>query len=90
MHRALVGVTDHHLFAASHQHTAKGLNQPYAYSYVFAYAMDLPKGTTSLTLPTNDKVRVLAVSVARTAPDVNPAQPLFDKLKHEDVQTAMK
>ena len=75
---------------ASHHHTAQGLNQPYAYTYIFAYAMDLPKGTTTLSLPSNDKVRVLAVSVARTPPEVQPAQPLFEKLRHEDVQTAMK
>ena len=71
---------------ASHHHTAQGLNQPYAYSYVFAYAMDLPKGTTSLTLPSNDKVRVLAVSVAKTAPPITVAEPLFDTLKHQEPQ----
>ena len=65
---------------ASHHHTAEGLNQPYAYSYLFAYAMDLPSNAKTLTLPANDKVRILAISVAREEPGVTPAQPLYDTL----------
>jgi alpha-mannosidase len=53
----------------SHHHTAEGLNEPYAYSYLFAYAIDLPAGAKTLTLPNDDKIRVLAVSVE----DGNPA-----------------
>lgn len=75
---------------ASHHHTSKGLNQPYAYSYFFAYAIDVPKGAATLTLPGNEHVRVLAVSMAKTGPDVTPAEPLFDTLQHDTVQTAMK
>jgi alpha-mannosidase len=66
---------------ASHHHTAAGLNEPYEYSYLFAYAMDLPAGTRKLTLPMNDKVRVMAVSVAEEQPEVKPAQPLYDTLE---------
>ena len=29
---------------ASHHHTREGLNEPYQYSYLFAYSVDLPKG----------------------------------------------
>jgi alpha-mannosidase len=65
---------------ASHHHTPDGLNEPYAYSYLFAYEMELPAGATTLTLPTNYDIRVLAVSVAHQAPDVTPAQPLYDTL----------
>jgi alpha-mannosidase len=64
----------------SHHHTAEGLNEPYQYSYLFAYAIDLPAGAKTLTLPTNDKVRVLAVSVADEGPLVKPAQALYDTL----------
>ena len=69
---------------ASHHHTPQGLNQPYAYSYIFAYAMDVPKGATTLTLPSNEHVRVLAISVAKTGPDVTPAEPLFDHAAARD------
>ena len=65
---------------ASHHHTAAGLNEPYQYSYLFAYAIDMPAGATALSLPNNDKIRVLAVSVAEANPKVTPAQPLYDVL----------
>ena len=64
----------------SHHHTADGLNEPYQYSYLFGYAIDLPAGAKTLTLPNDDKVKVLAVSVADEGPLVKPAQPLYDTL----------
>ena len=64
----------------SHHHTAEGLNEPYQYSYLFAYAIDLPANAKTLTLPNNDKVKVLAVSVADEGPLVKPAQALYDML----------
>ena len=64
----------------SHHHTADGLNEPYQYSYLFAYAIDLPAGARTLTLPKNEKVKVLAVSVADEGPVVKPAQTLYDTL----------
>jgi alpha-mannosidase len=64
----------------SHHHTATGLNEPYEYSYLFAYSIDLPANAKTLTLPDNDRIRVLAVSVAKENPEVKPAQPLYDTL----------
>ena len=46
---------------ASHHHTADGLNTPYQYSYLFAYALDVPASARTLTLPKNDKIRILAI-----------------------------
>ncbi len=66
---------------ASHHHTREGLNQPYEYSYLFAHALDLEPGASTLTLPDNDKIRILAVSVAYEEPAVTPAQALYDTLK---------
>lgn len=65
---------------ASHHHTADGLNEPYEYSYLFAYAVDKPANARTLTLPTNDKIRILAVSVAEENPALKPAAPLYDML----------
>jgi alpha-mannosidase len=64
----------------SHHHNAAGENVPYRYSYLFAYPIDLPAGTKTITLPVNDKIRVLAMSVANENPAVEPAQPLYDVL----------
>lgn len=65
---------------ASHHHTAEGLNEPYQYSYLFAYSIPLSGSEHTLTLPENDRVRVLAVSVADENPRVTPAEPLYDTL----------
>lgn len=75
---------------ASHHHTSQGLNEPYRYSYVFAYAMDVPPGAKQLTLPNNSNVRVLAMSVAHTNPGVDVARPLFDTLRHTDAPKEME
>jgi alpha-mannosidase len=64
----------------SHHHDAAGKNVAYAYSYLFAYALELPPGATTLKLPDNDNVRILAISVASENPETGPAQPLYDVL----------
>ena len=61
----------------SHHHNVVGENVSYSYSYLFAYAIDLPAGTKTMTLPDNDKIRVLAVSVADENQAVKPVQPLY-------------
>ena len=64
----------------SHHHNVAGTNVSYAYSYLFGYAIDMPSGTKTIKLPDNDKVRILAISVADENPAVQPAQPLYDVL----------
>jgi alpha-mannosidase len=63
---------------ASHHHDAEGANVPYAYSYLFAHTFDLPASARTLTLPDNDRVRVLAVTVVDEGPRVRVAQPLVE------------
>ena len=66
---------------ASHHHTPAGLNERYQCSYLFAYSMELPPHTRTLTLPNNNNIRILAISVGRENPEVKPAQPLYDTLQ---------
>jgi alpha-mannosidase len=65
---------------ASHHHTASGLNQPYEYSYLFAYPVEVAGGAKTITLPSNDKIRILAISTAEQNPSIAPVQPLYDTL----------
>jgi alpha-mannosidase len=65
---------------ASHHHTANGWNEPYQYSYLFAYAIDVPENARTLTLPVNDKICVLALTSVNGSPKTVPAQPLYDAL----------
>ncbi len=72
---------------ASHHHDAAGKNVPYSYSYLFAYSLDLPPGAKTLRLPKNDKIRILAISVANENVEAKPAQPLYDMLPSPDAGT---
>ena len=63
---------------ASHRHTASGANEAYAYCYLFAYVLDSPSDAAALTLPKNEKIRVLAVTVADEPGHVRPVQNLVD------------
>ena len=47
---------------ASHRHTPDGKNEAYAYSYLFAYTIDVPPDAKTLTLPNNDNVRIMAIT----------------------------
>ena len=69
---------------ASHHHTRAGLNEPYQYSYLFAYSIDIPANAHSLTLPHDDSIRILAISAAKENPEITPAAPLFDMLRSND------
>ena len=64
-----------------HHHDAAGVNVAYRYAYLFAYAIDLPEGAKRVTLPKNDKVRILAMSVAEKNAAVTAVQPLYDVLR---------
>jgi alpha-mannosidase len=73
---------------ASHHHTADGLNEPYQYSYIFAYDLDLPANAHTLVLPDNHKVRIFAISVAQENPHVRAAAPLYDTLGRSEPDSA--
>jgi len=66
---------------ASHRHASDGANDPYAYSYLYAYAIDVPAGTKVLSLPTNERVRILAITMSDEKAQVRPAQSLMDYLE---------
>jgi alpha-mannosidase len=66
---------------ASHRHATDGTNDAYAYAYLFVYALDVPAGTSAMTLPTSERVRILAVSAANDGQPAKPANPLFDLLQ---------
>jgi alpha-mannosidase len=66
---------------SSQRRAADGSAEPYAYSYLFAYAIDIPAGARAITLPDNERVRVLAMTVADEPWVVTPAKPLYDTLE---------
>lgn len=66
---------------ASHRHTPDGKNEAYAYSYLFAYTLDVPANARTLTLPNNDNVRIMAITASSERSSIKPAQPLYDTLE---------
>ena len=68
---------------ASHRHSTNAADEPYSYSYLFAYAIDVLAGAKKLTLPNNTEIRIMAVTVADEAGQVHPSQPLYDTLPLE-------
>ena len=68
----------------SQRHAADGSAEPYAYSYLFAYAIDLPAGAKTLVLPENERIRILAITVADQPWPVIPAHPLYDMLQRNE------
>jgi alpha-mannosidase len=65
---------------ASHCHVPSG-NTYYDYNYLYKVGIDVPTGATTLTLPNNPRIKVLAVSVARSCHDTaSPVAPLSDTL----------
>jgi alpha-mannosidase len=69
---------------SSQRRATDGNAEPYAYSYLFAYAVDLPAGAKTLTLPDNERIRILAVSVVDEPFGLTPAAPLYDTLMRSE------
>jgi alpha-mannosidase len=65
---------------ASHRHSSDSSNDPYAYSYLYAYAVDIPAGATTVTLPVNERIKILAATVSNEGAPVSPTAPLYDTL----------
>ncbi len=66
---------------ADHRRLADGTNSLYDFAYLFRYAIQIPEGATSVVLPNNDRVRILAASVAENPNEAAaPAQPLYETL----------
>jgi len=68
---------------ASHRHTPEA-NDAYQYSYLFKYEINIPKGTKSITLPKNSKIKIFAVTAVDSKnEDVIPLQMLYDDFSND-------
>lgn len=66
-------------FASHHHRGYPSQNATYQYCYIYRYELDVPPGTTSLTLPDNDDIKIFAVTALRKPnDDIVPLQPLYD------------
>ncbi|HEX6730546.1 MAG TPA: glycoside hydrolase family 38 C-terminal domain-containing protein, partial [Pyrinomonadaceae bacterium] len=63
-------------WVGTHRH-APDANQIYIQSYIFVYAIDLRVGVNAVQLPKDERIRILALSVAREPPRLRPAVMLY-------------
>jgi alpha-mannosidase len=56
--------TDNIAWMSTHRHDVSGINEAYVYCYLYKYAIDIAPGAKTLILPNNDKIRVVAVTLA--------------------------
>jgi len=63
-------------WVGTHRHAPSG-NQPYILSYVFAYGIDLPAGASEVRLPSDNRLRILAMTAVREPQRVRPAGALY-------------
>jgi alpha-mannosidase len=65
-------------WAASHHHTAAGRDEPYMFCYLHKLSLKAPLPASSLTLPDNHGIRILAVTVAKNPNEVVAASDPYD------------
>lgn len=77
---------------ASHWHFGYPTrNEPYSYSYIFKYAINLPPDTRSVTLPDNAKIKVFAITAVRNmGDDLKILFPLGDDFKDSETFSLRK
>jgi hypothetical protein len=63
-------------WVGTHRHEPGG-NQIYIPSYVFMYGFDVPAGATLLTLPSDPRLRIFAMTAVRERSHTTPAGALY-------------
>ncbi|SRR5579871_3476530 len=66
---------------ASHHHDASGANLIYEYACLFVYTIDVGADAKKLTLPVNDKIRIVAVTTSDESGAVRAVSSLYDTLE---------
>jgi alpha-mannosidase len=65
---------------ATHRHFKyPSQNEAYQFSYLFKYELAIPAGAKSIILPDNNKIKIMAITLAEDTESVTPLQPLFDE-----------
>ena len=71
---------------ATHRHLSyPSQNEAYQFSYLYKYEIAVPAGAKSIKLPDNDRIKIMAVTVADGVEQIHPLQPLYDDFNNENV-----
>ncbi len=63
-------------WVGTHRHAPEG-NEAYIMTYVFVYEIELPAGTREIRLPTDERIRIFAITAARVPHPLRPAVALY-------------
>ena len=79
-------------FTATHSHVVKDVKDGvYDYLYMYKYALTVPEGTSSITLPDNPDVLVFSVTLSdNTNDDTSPVSDVVQVLRHKDTEDTYK
>jgi alpha-mannosidase len=74
-------------FAGTHRHSAfEQRDAPYEFTYIFRYAVDIPKTAKQLVLSDNARILLFAATLAQDVNDIRPATEILSTaLKAEDL-----
>jgi alpha-mannosidase len=76
-------------WAGTHRHSAGGSNEPYQFTYLYLVELRVPLGAKSITLPRNDRIKILAATLVDDGPElVHSTQPLYDEARATVVSIA--
>ncbi|MEI8204105.1 MAG: glycoside hydrolase family 38 C-terminal domain-containing protein, partial [Bacteroidota bacterium] len=72
--------TDNTAWIGTHRHNGvTNINEPYVYTYLFKYCINLPPNATQLILPVNNKVALFAATLANNEnDDITTASNIMD------------
>ncbi|MDD5426417.1 MAG: glycoside hydrolase family 38 C-terminal domain-containing protein [candidate division Zixibacteria bacterium] len=66
-------------WVGTHRHNAADENEAYQFTCLFMVRLDFDKCPSSLTLPNNNRIKIMAATMVKSVYDkVRPAQPLYD------------
>lgn len=87
-HNAYAGLTPGYIktaqvaWYADHKRLASGESDPYAFCYLYKYAIAIPDDARTLTLPGDPRIRLFAASVSQNPnDDATLASPVIDPIK---------
>jgi alpha-mannosidase len=75
---------------SDHLRTADGGDEAYSYCYLFRYDVTVPVGCSSIQLPANPNIKILAATLSSDPnQSATPAAPLYDTLAHETTNSPL-
>ncbi len=74
-------------YVGTHRHSSTS-DEPYVFTYMFKYGIDLPDGADRIILPDNDKIVIFSMVAVNETPRVKNASVMFSTMNRQNTLTA--